>query len=104
MSEFGGRAENICSHGVFRILTQPGHPRAAAATRKRTLLPWLTFVILSGPVMFAFATSVPVPLNYLDAAEGVRHCRVRSSPGLPSAGACFWWLLWWSAPCSSRYT
>src|SRR5258708_35780811 len=29
MSEFGGGAENICSHGVFRFLTLNGHLIAA---------------------------------------------------------------------------
>src|SRR5258708_31848364 len=34
MSEFGGAAENICSHGVFRILTQLRHPQAADADKQ----------------------------------------------------------------------
>jgi hypothetical protein len=34
MSEFGGGAENICSHGVFRILTRNGSKKARSQKRE----------------------------------------------------------------------
>src|ERR1700730_2439205 len=37
MSEFGGEAENICSHRVFRILTQGGNQPLLASVGKRAI-------------------------------------------------------------------
>jgi hypothetical protein len=37
MSAFGGKAENICSHGAFPVLTQSGHRAHSMEVRSKTV-------------------------------------------------------------------
>ena len=70
VSAFGGKAENICSHGAFPVLTQKRHHPDEARAAGRSAIP-----------------CYPTPIDFIEEARPLPRRVLRSPSGGPSTSS-----------------